>query len=72
MSINMKHCATDGLDKLLLDRRQTARAMSISVRLLDQLVKEQQLPFVRLNRRVLFDPQDLVAWIAAKKSGAAQ
>jgi hypothetical protein len=57
---------------LLLNRRQTAQTMGISIRLLDQIVKEQRLPFVKLNRRVLFDPQDIRMRIAANKSGAAE
>ena len=52
---------------ILLDRRRTARAMRISVRLLDDLVKEQRLPFVRLNRRILFDPQDIRLWLESHK-----
>ena len=67
MSDDLKHGTIDGLEQLLLNRRQTARAMAISVRLLDQITKEQRLPFVRLNRRVLFDPQDVRLWIESHK-----
>lgn len=61
------NCHADALDWFLLDRRRTARAMSISVRLLDHIVKEQRLPFVKCNRRVLFDPRDISLWIEAHK-----
>ncbi len=53
---------------LLLDRRQAARVMSISVRLLDSCTKAKEVPHVRIARRVLNDPQDLSAWIEARKN----
>jgi hypothetical protein len=63
-------CCGNEPDRLLLDRRRAARAMSISVRLLDQIVKERQQPFVKCNRRVLFDPRDLSQWIETHKQNA--
>jgi len=56
------------LPPLLLDRRQTAQAMGISVRLLDTFTKANEIPHVRIARRVLYDPRDLSAWIEAKKN----
>jgi hypothetical protein len=53
---------------LLLNRRQTARAMGISVRLLHSCTKAKEIPHVRIARRVLYDPRDLSAWIEAKKN----
>jgi len=54
---------------LLLDAQETARALHISPRLLWRLSKDNQIPHVRIGRRVLYDPKDLDVWIAAHKSG---
>lgn len=56
------------LPPLLLDRRQTAQAMGISVRLLDSCTKAKEIPHIRIARRVLYDPKDLSAWIESKKN----
>ena len=68
MSDDLRGGSAADLDRLLLNRRQTTRAMGISVRLLDTFTKANDIPHVRIARRVLYDPRDLSAWIEAKKN----
>lgn len=53
---------------LLLDAHDTARALSISERTLWGLTNRGEVPFVRIGRRVLYDPQALRAWIGGQMS----
>lgn len=54
----------------LWKRPEAARALAISERKLDELVKNNAIPVVRIGRSVRFDPQDVRGWIEAqKKSG---
>ena len=56
---------------LLWDKRQTAKALSISVRHLEDLTKEGVIKAVRLGRRALYDPADLRATIESLKDAPA-
>ena len=57
--------------KLLLDRREAAEALGISMRLLDTLTDPQgPLKPVRIGRRVLFSPGELQRWIDAESAGS--
>ncbi len=58
-------------DRLLIDVRTAARALSISERLLWSLTNDGTIPHVRLNRRVLYSPADLQRWIDQQKKGAS-
>ena len=52
---------------LLLGKREAAQALGISERTLWALTKEGKVPYVRLRRRVLYDPGDLQAWVHGLK-----
>ena len=47
----------------LLDRFAAARCLGISVRKLDDMVRQRLIPSVKLGRRRLFDPARLQQWI---------
>jgi excisionase family DNA binding protein len=53
----------------LIDRRQGARILGISVRHLEYLITRGQLPAVRIGRRVLLLPEDVRAFIRAHRGG---
>ena len=55
--------------RLLLRPREAAAALSISERLLWTLTNTGEIPAVRINRSVRYDPQDLARWIETKKGG---
>jgi excisionase family DNA binding protein len=50
-----------------LSRAQAATFMGVCERTLDLLVANDGLPKIQLGRRVLFDPQDLDTFLAARK-----
>jgi excisionase family DNA binding protein len=53
--------------RLLLRPREAAQALSISERSLWALTNAGDIPAVRINRSVRYDPQDLLRWIESKK-----
>ncbi len=53
--------------RLLLSRDEAAKALNVSVRLLDTLTEPAgTLKPVRIGRRVLFSPAELQRWIDAE------
>ena len=54
-------------DFLTYSRQEAATALSISVRQLDKYVSTGELAKVKLNRRVVFLPEDLKAFLKAKR-----
>ena len=52
---------------VLLDYNGAARALGISVRSLSDLVKNSQIPVVRIGARVLFRPSALAACAAEQE-----
>ncbi len=54
----------DSQVKLLIDRREAAARLSISLRTLDALLASRQLPSKRLGRRVLIHTRDLEKFAA--------
>lgn len=53
--------------RLLLSRDEAAKALNVSVRMLDTLTKPAgTLKPVRIGRRVLFSPAELQRWIDAE------
>jgi excisionase family DNA binding protein len=56
----------------LLNDRQAAEILGVSIRTLPNLVKRQGLRQVRLGRSVRYDPSDLEAFIQAQKAGNPQ
>ncbi len=55
-------------DSLLLNARDTAKALSIGQRKLWELTNCREIPCVRIGRRVLYDPADLRAFIEKQKA----
>lgn len=53
--------------RLLLRPREAAEALAVSERTLWTLTASGEIPVVRLNRAVRYDPQDLAAFIEARK-----
>jgi predicted DNA-binding transcriptional regulator AlpA len=55
--------------QLLLNTRDTAKALCISERTLWGLTKRDIIPHLRIGHRVLYDPCDLQTWIDSQKKG---
>lgn len=55
----------------LLTRQDAAKALSVTDRTVDALVKRGVLPAVRIGRSVRFDPADLRSFIERAKQTAA-
>lgn len=51
---------------LALDRKGVAKATSLSVRRIDELVKAKEIPHVRHGRRVIFPVQQIQRWLASR------
>ena len=52
---------------LALSARDAARALGICRRTLHTLTQEGDLPVVRVGRRLLYRPESLRAWLAARE-----
>lgn len=52
---------------LLLGAREAASALGICERTLWTLTKSGQVPHIRVGRRVLYDPDDLRAWVKSRR-----
>lgn len=57
-------------EPLLWNAKQTCAALNIGERLLWVLTNRRDIPCVRIGKRVLYDPQDIRAWIIDRKEGA--
>jgi predicted DNA-binding transcriptional regulator AlpA len=63
--------ATESVTSLLLSARDAARSLNISERTLWALTAPRgDIPPVRIGRRVLYAPSDLIAWIDTQKTTA--
>ena len=62
---------TSSNDAGLRSREQSAKQLNISTRNLDYLLAAGDLPYIKIGRRILLDPQDLQKFIAARKVGVA-
>ncbi|MEM9167927.1 MAG: helix-turn-helix domain-containing protein [Planctomycetota bacterium] len=58
-------------DRLLTEREAAAR-LAISPRKLWDIRNRGLIPHVRIGQCVRYDPDDLAAWIEARKSGSAR
>lgn len=58
-----------GADTILIDIREAARRTVLSVRTITDLVSTNAIPHVRVGRRLLFRPESLRAWAAARELG---
>jgi len=47
----------------LLDRRQTAEVLAVSIATVDRMVRNGDLPTVRIGRSVRFQVDELQRWI---------
>jgi len=57
---------------LLLSARDAARSLGVCEKTLWSVTQPRgDIPCVRISRRVLYDPRDLLAWIDKRKGGAA-
>jgi excisionase family DNA binding protein len=63
---------TTATEPLLLSVEEAAHAMRVSRRTLFTLTKDEGLPCVRLGSRVLYDPNDLRAWIHKHKAAGSE
>lgn len=54
-------------EALLLDRREAAHALRMSVSWLDQATARGEISVVRIGRSVRYDPRDLAAFIDRQK-----
>ncbi len=62
---------TDPIGNLLLDKRQAAEALSVSVSTLDrQTYPKGDLRAVRLDNRVLYSPDSIRQWIGKRERNA--
>lgn len=52
----------------LLDKRRAASMMCISVRKLDEMIANSELPKVPCGSKVLVDVRDIEAWITRNKT----
>lgn len=59
-------------DSLLWDVSTASRQLRLSERYIQALVSENGIPFCRVGRRVLFDPEELKLWIKTRNVPAAR
>ena len=66
-----KERPADDSGKVLLDKKAASEVLSVSVSTVDRLRRKAGLPCVRLDGLVLFRPESLKAWAAAREAGEA-
>lgn len=54
------------VERLALSLDETAEALSISRRKVQQLVTRREIPFARVDRRLVFPIDQLREWLASK------
>jgi excisionase family DNA binding protein len=59
---------TEGLPRLL-SIGQLAERLGTTPRRVRRLVAERRVPFVKVGRLVRFDPDDIAAWLDARRVG---
>ena len=55
-------------EQLLMTRAESAKSLRLCERTLWRMTKQGEIPCVRVGRAVRYDPVDLTAWIARRKS----
>ena len=63
----MENKTMESITPILIGARQAAKALGVCERTIWTLQQDEGLPFVKIGRRVLFDPQDLKTWVERKK-----
>ena len=56
------------LDRRLIDVKEAAKLLNISVHTVYSWVSQRKIPFVKLGRRTEFDIKDLENWIEKNKT----
>jgi len=56
------------LDRRLIDVKEAAKLLNISVHTVYSWVSQRRIPFVKLGRRTEFDIKDLEDWIEKNKT----
>jgi excisionase family DNA binding protein len=56
-------------EKVLVDKKQAAEMLSISVRLVEQLIRRRELEVRRIGHRVLITMQSITAFAARDGAG---
>jgi len=56
------------LDRRLIDVKEAAKLLNISVHTVYSWVSQRRIPFVKLGRRTEFDTKDLEDWIEKNKT----
>lgn len=60
------------LNPILLDRRQTAKVLAVSLSTIDNLVASGNLPSVRVGGRRMFRPAELERWASGLPSAPSR
>jgi excisionase family DNA binding protein len=58
------------IEPILIGAREAAKALGVCERTVWTLTQDEGLPFIKVGRRVLFDPQDLKEWVVRRKNAA--
>jgi excisionase family DNA binding protein len=53
--------------RLLLSIQEAAKSLNIGESTIRKLVYRRDIPFLKIGRRVLFDEDDLRAWLSRRK-----
>jgi len=61
---------TDQAARVLLTKREASEALGVSESTIDRLRRDAGLPFLKLDGKVLFRPEALKEWAAAKEEAA--
>lgn len=56
------------LDRRLINVKEAAKLLNVSVHTLYSWVSQRRIPFVKLGRRTEFDMKDLEEWIEENKT----
>jgi hypothetical protein len=59
--------AAKAIDPILISARQAARALAMCEKRIVTMTKAGDLPCIRNGRRILYDPDDLKAWVQRNK-----
>jgi len=62
-SYNDDHSVGPTWKKLLIDKVEASKMLSLSVSTLDRMVRQNQIPVKRVGNRVLFSVKELQHWV---------
>lgn len=55
----------------LLDKEQTCERLNIGRWQLERLIRDREIPFFKVGRLIRFDPADIDAYLAGRRTEAA-